>query len=700
MNLSKKVAHEFEASVRSRGVDYYLRRQVHLDAGSGTQAYAHVKGSRQYQTSLEWDNGTLYAMCDCPYFESDGPCKHLWATILAAESSGHLAETAAAPTVNMIFGVDDEDGEDDEYLLDEDDEDDPTPIPPPSIAPPPPKPVTWHAQIAGIANARLQASRTVEAWPAKRELVYIVDVPFALTTGALVLSIASHDRKADGTWNRITPIAVRAHQVAQVPAPEDREILSLLSGGTQYYGWGYTAATQELPASCQVAHPLSSKVMPLVARSGRCYLRKSREPDDLVPLAWDDGGTWELGLEMRRKGDQAWEVVGSFRRGEERMDVAAPVLVLQGGLLFTGERVAPLAENTPFEWISYFRKAGRIEAPEAEREDLLAGLLCTPGLPPLDTPEDLRFEEVVVPPRPSLRIPAAKPGGLGGGKLRAELWFDYEGRMARASDPTGGFYDASTRRLLRRDPQLEAAAAALLGDLGLKFRPTTYWDPEPGFELAPAKVPRTVKALLEAGWHLEAEGKIFRRPGAFRIDVSSGVDWFELHGTVEYGSTTAKLPALLEAVRRGDNMVRLDDGAYGMLPDDWLRRIGLVAGMGTPENGHIKFRPSQAGFWMRCWPPNPKRVAMRHSPACARSCASSRAWKRPRSRRVSWGNCATTSGKGWAGWSFCGASLSVAAWPTIWAWARPRRYWRCSKRAANCVPAVTGLARNLAHRWW
>jgi SNF2 family DNA or RNA helicase len=64
---------------------------------------------------------------------------------------------------------------------------------------------------------------------------------------------------------------------------------------------------------------------------------------------------------------------------------------------------------------------------------------------------------------------------------------------------------------------------------------------------------------------------------------------------VEYGSTTAKLPALLEAVRRGDNMVRLDDGAYGMLPEEWLRRIGLVAGMGAAENGHIKLPPQPGG---------------------------------------------------------------------------------------------------------
>jgi hypothetical protein len=32
------------------------------------------------------------------------------------------------------------------------------------------------------------------------------------------------------------------------------------------------------------------------------------------------------------------------------------------------------------------------------------------------------------------------------------------------------------------------------------------------------------------------------------------------------------------AVRRGDNMVRLGDGTYGMLPQEWMRKIGVVAG--------------------------------------------------------------------------------------------------------------------------
>src|SRR2546429_474487 len=43
-------------------------------------------------------------------------------------------------------------------------------------------------------------------------------------------------------------------------------------------------------------------------------------------------------------------------------------------------------------------------------------------------------------------------------------------------------------------------------------------------------------------------------------------------------------------------MVRLDDGTYGVVPEEWLRRIGMLARAGAPEDGHVRFRRSQAGL--------------------------------------------------------------------------------------------------------
>src|SRR5262249_11900438 len=129
-----------------------------------------------------------------------------------------------------------------------------------------------------------------------------------------------------------------------------------------------------------------------------------------------------------------------------------------------------------------------------------------------------------------------------------------------------------------------------------KVRAWTYNDVRPAWEMAPTKLPSIVRALVTAGWHIEAEGKIFRRPGNFRIEVATGVDWFELHGEVKYGETEVKLPQLLEALRHAKNMVQPEHGTYGVPPEEGLRPIGLLVGLGTPEGSHLRFRRSQAGL--------------------------------------------------------------------------------------------------------
>jgi SNF2 family DNA or RNA helicase len=103
-----------------------------------------------------------------------------------------------------------------------------------------------------------------------------------------------------------------------------------------------------------------------------------------------------------------------------------------------------------------------------------------------------------------------------------------------------------------------------------------------------------VRELLRAGWHVEAEGRVFRTPGAKRVEVRSGIDWFELHGEVDYDGLAATLPELLAAVRRGDGIVQLGDGTCGMLPEEWLEKFAPLVSLGGIEEDHLRFRRNQA----------------------------------------------------------------------------------------------------------
>jgi superfamily II DNA or RNA helicase len=591
-NLSRRLARYFSGTVRHRGQSYFWQGRVRIRDGSESDIAATVRGSQNYAVELNLQDGVLSASCECLYFDSDGPCKHLWATILAAEADGYLAEAVSAPTLVLDCGA---------YGFDDEADDDYEEGFPPSTRRPvavAPKPPGWQKRLSEISDssAAQQTAWTGEPWPAKRQILYFADVTASQSAKCLILSLWSRDLKLKGGWTNSKALNLRRGQIAQLPVAEDREILSAVAGSIQYYGWGDSALNYQIPTSCLVPHPLAGMVMPLIARTGRCYLRLGEGKDDVGPLAWDEGEPWQFKVDLRRSSSGGWAAVGILRRGDERLDLAEPVLITQGGLVFTRDGVAPLAEDARFEWMVRIRQAGAIEAPERDCDALLEALLSAPGLPAPEVPLELRYEDVTAVPRPGLEIRTSRPMLGGGEKLRGNLSFDYDGRRVGALERTQGFYDAANRRFTRRDAEAEKAATELLHELGLKFQKSHYGQPEDVWEIAPGKLPRVVRALVEAGWHIEAQGKVFKRPGGFHLEVSSGVDWFELHGKVEYGDSVARLPELLEALQRGDNMVRLDDGTYGLLPEEWMRRIGVLAGVGTHESGHVRFRRTQAGF--------------------------------------------------------------------------------------------------------
>jgi superfamily II DNA or RNA helicase len=591
MKLSERVSGEFSATARERGEKYFARGRVDIGSEGAGLVYATVEGTQFHEVSLELDGGALLASCDCPHFDSGVPCKHLWAAILAAERRGLLPVANPAADIDLILDLDidylepgDEEYGEDFRLL--------SPSRPAAPAPPPPP--QWKERLSEISGLSLLDASPAGRWPAKREILYIIDADASRYRDGLLLRLMARNRNAQGAPLRTHSLSLERNMIPHLPLEEDREAVSALAGAVQHH-WGYAQTNERLPESWHIGQPLAGAIVPVLVRTGRCYLsmNMSIAADDLIPLSWDDGDTWRFHLEMRRSGNR-WKLGGSLRRGAERMELEAASLISKAGFVFAAGRAARLDERTPFHWIYAIEGPDAIEAAEEDRDEFLQALLCAPNLPPLETPEELRYEEVSIQPRPGVRFvaPEARTGST---KLRAELWFDYEGQTASAADPARGFFDAAARRFLRRDETAEKAAADFLSELGLRYRAGSYYDP-PEWELAPTKLPRVVGALVQAGWHVEAEGKIFRRPGSFHIEVSTGIDWFELHGGVDYGETSANLPELLEALRRGENMVRLGDGTYGVVPEEWLRKIGLLAGAGTPEDGHLRFRPSQAGL--------------------------------------------------------------------------------------------------------
>ena len=109
--------------------------------------------------------------------------------------------------------------------------------------------------------------------------------------------------------------------------------------------------------------------------------------------------------------------------------------------------------------------------------------------------------------------------------------------------------------------------------------------------------------------------------------MTTGIDWFELGGQVDFGGQAVPLPDLLAAARRGETMVTLGDGSMGMLPEDWLKKYGMLADLGsTPRttDGPIRFGKAQAGLLDACSPRSPRSSSTSASARSARPSPGSR----------------------------------------------------------------------------
>ncbi len=615
MSLITEFSSEFSSAVRSRGADYFRQGRVKIKNGSDWVVFATVRESSSYEVDLSIEGEELLVYCNCPDFDAQ-PCAHLWATILAVEEKGFLRGDGKRVPLQMVPAPDAGDDDYYDYVDEEDEEDEEENVEPnkPSLlsnvvnlftkaAQTKDKPPSWKEQLSALGRtARTIVTGRGDEWSPVRRFIYVIDIPTTLESQHLILDTLLQDRKQDGQWGKPRRQRIPRAQIAELPDPNDRQIFAMLAGSREqmeytYYGYNYQDAYDTVPYRHRITAPLPQIILPLIGRTGRCFLKLESQSEELSEIKWDEGEPWRFDVRVRRqiKRSDQFEVEGVLRRGEEFLDFKKPVLILQGGLIFTRDSAARLDDGEAFHWISILRRAGALIVPENQIGEFMNEVLSVPQPPRLDLPEELRYEEVTTKPQPRLTVKSQQRSP----RLRARVSFDYaassRGCILDSDDPRRGVYEVANRRYILRNREAEKAANNRMAEFGLKHLPPNYYEKKSGWDIAPTKLPRIVRELIAEGWHVEAEGKTFRNPGQIKMQVSSGIDWFELHGTVDFGETSAKLPELLAALKRGDNMVKLDDGTYGMLPEEWMKKYGLIAGLGEAHDDHLRFRKTQVG---------------------------------------------------------------------------------------------------------
>jgi superfamily II DNA or RNA helicase len=584
---------KFSATVRQRGAMYFRQGRVTITESEFDLISAAVQGSRSrpYDVHIALGVDTLYFRCTCPYFDEWGNCKHVWATLLAADKARKLNVLGSLLSVQMVEGEDDweEDWEEEAplYLR---------PARPARQArQPAPEPEKWQWFLDTLKLARKAGLEdTRRPWPEGQQIIYSLNMPRALEGEGTILDVRVQRPRKNGGFTKLTNLSIRrASDIEAIPEPLDRQIVAVLTGADSaplyigYYDSYYGKSTpfQLMPTSMEV-------VLPMLCRTRRFFL-ETENTQLLGPIEFDEGPPWEFAVEVAlNPNGTAYDVAGKLLRpGSDPMELSRPKMLLADGWLFESDRVSRLSHGDAFPWIALLRRDPKLQVPVRDGPNFVQSALASgTSLPRIDLPDELQFTEVPGIPIFHLDVRSNRNSRR---HFTASLAFGYEGELITPQDLRTGLFRPEECRLLRRDTAAEQQAQARLYAAG--FRQESYGR-EGELRVLRTKLPRIISELIAEGWNVEMEGKAYRKLKSLSLEVTSGIDWFDLQADADFDGVLAGIPELLEAVKKHSETVMLTDGSFGILPDDWSKKLDFLAGLGTAKRDEIRFARSQAGI--------------------------------------------------------------------------------------------------------
>jgi superfamily II DNA or RNA helicase len=606
------LTHAFPPHIRERGLSIAASGAVALDEVHDSTAIAVVQGGAPYLVSVALRGRSVELGCSCPHAAGGACCKHLWATLVVLDrtpAARPLVDALQrATTVHLVALVDPPaDSSEANDALD-------TPIPAPRWPPDPPGVPHWQAVLDRAAwLMRTDADNPLDPgprravrndWPADRRLVYVIDAS-PTRPRHLQLEVMTERQARDGSWSAPKRFAYSSEVWTQAPDPRDRAIRRLLIGAAPLPDYGHARTVFTL------ADHAIGDVLPQVCATGRARLRHAGPPPLTVPVTWDEhAGTaestlvpWRVSLVVEPASaatadadgsSSAWLLTGALVRGDERRPFTDVRWMHESGLCLLGTQLAPVDVGALWPLVADLLHERALPLGD-DLAPVLERLYALPQVPALSLPADVRITESHTPPVPGVRfVPDPEPWSrrYGGPVLGMQLAFRYGDARVDAGDPGTTRFDAATRTLHHRDRDAERAARdRLLAFGGTQAREALSRGR--AFLVPREQLRRAVTQLTADGWWIESDGRALRLPGGVQARVRSGTDWFDLEGTVAYGDTHVALADVLEARRRGADVVTLADGAIGLLPDEWLDAWAPVLAGGERTAHGARFRSSQ-----------------------------------------------------------------------------------------------------------
>lgn len=603
--MIKAFSEVFTPEVRDEAQRLFASGRVEVLAIEDTFLTTSVKDVTTERVVIKRRADRFQISCTCPDGKS-GACSHVLASMLAARGQGfgQTEKTGPRPvdedTVSrseevvprrthvVIEGLNAAKIQQGVDAFDEIDEDESGRLPS----------VDWRFRLAtlksqGTPAASRESEAAVEDAP-PTEILYAIDAAASASAdGALVLIIGHREMKRDREWGRIKYARPWRGLASDLQNPADRRILVMLSGADRDADLASSFRLHDVhrvAARYRVAPEIQWLALSLMAETGRLVLRHPPEKEEAASfLGMDEGSPFALRLQVGAT-VASFALSGELVRGDDRVKMNEIDLVTRGGIVIFRNTVARLEPAEHFAWVDDLVRRGAIEAPRRHQDRLLREIAELPNGMEIDLPEDLGIDRVMGTPAPLVRLKRLPRQG-DEADVPLELLFEYGGELIEARSQRKGVLDHTGKRIITRNEPIERDLRTKLLDLGVSVSRDGK-----GFFVESADVAALLPRLGDEGFRVLLRERELKRDLGLRFRVSSGVDWFDLKGGLDFGHEVVPWPALLKALRRGETVLTLADGSQGLIPERLVSRYGRLVRLGEEEEDGIRFAKSQVAL--------------------------------------------------------------------------------------------------------
>ncbi len=190
------------------------------------------------------------------------------------------------------------------------------------------------------------------------------------------------------------------------------------------------------------------------------------------------------------------------------------------------------------------------------------------------------------------------------GELLASLWFGYgdiDLAYDRFQDPVTVVRDDEDPwhfSRVHRDRDFERQVYQTLSSArtGLKRGGPNY--EEDIFRLRARVDPidfllHKVPVLLKDGFEIYGEEelknvRVNRHPPTLSLNITSGIDWFDVQAVVKFGDIPVSLKEIRQALRRQERFVKLADGSIGEIPEAWIEKYKHLFSLGQETDEGVR----------------------------------------------------------------------------------------------------------------